>query len=156
MVSELDIRRCASEDARPSRGADCEIPHRLEMETKQFLQECGNLSPTNAFSNLESPKKTITTSGGLRLLQEVYCYFITHVVRYSLVMILVSESKPYFTLNVRSHIGWRGERSILYKSMKTSSQHTHLNTVRLTTIRNGFKRQPYIQRKQEKKQTKTI
>ena len=37
MVSELDTGRCASEDAGPLRGVDCEIPHRLERGTRQFL-----------------------------------------------------------------------------------------------------------------------
>ena len=37
MVSKLDIGWCASEDAEPPRGVDCEIPHRLERETKHFL-----------------------------------------------------------------------------------------------------------------------
>ena len=32
MVLELDIRRCASEDARLLRGMDCEIPCRMERE----------------------------------------------------------------------------------------------------------------------------
>ena len=33
MVSKPDIGRCASEDARPRRGVNCEIPHRLERGT---------------------------------------------------------------------------------------------------------------------------
>ena len=37
MVSESDTERCASEDARPSRGVDCEIPHWLERGTKHSL-----------------------------------------------------------------------------------------------------------------------
>ena len=37
MVSEPNIGRCASEDARSSRGVDCEIPHRLEKRTKHSL-----------------------------------------------------------------------------------------------------------------------
>ena len=53
MVSEPDTRRCASEEAEPCRGVDtrqcasdhvgprrgvdCEIPHRLERETKHSL-----------------------------------------------------------------------------------------------------------------------
>ena len=38
---------------------------------------------------------------------------------------------------MRSHIGWREEQNILYKSVETS---THFKTVRLTTIRHGPKR----------------
>ena len=34
MVSEPDTRWCVSEDARPPRGVDCEIPHRLEKGMK--------------------------------------------------------------------------------------------------------------------------
>ena len=37
MVSELGSERCASEDAGPSTGVDCEIPHRLERETKHYF-----------------------------------------------------------------------------------------------------------------------
>ena len=37
MVSEPDIGQCASEDAEPRRGVDCEIPHRLERRTKHSL-----------------------------------------------------------------------------------------------------------------------
>ena len=37
MVLESDTGRCASEDAGPSRGVDCEIPHRLERGTKHSL-----------------------------------------------------------------------------------------------------------------------
>ena len=37
MVSESDTGRCASEDAGPSMGLDCEIPHRLERGTKHSL-----------------------------------------------------------------------------------------------------------------------
>ena len=36
MVSELDIERCASEDAGPL-GVDCEISYRLERGTKHSL-----------------------------------------------------------------------------------------------------------------------
>ena len=31
---------------------------------------------------------------------------------------------------VRSHIGWRGKRNILYKGVKTSSKHTRFKTLR--------------------------
>ena len=37
MVLELDIGRCASEDAGVPRGVDYEIPHRLERGTKQSV-----------------------------------------------------------------------------------------------------------------------
>ena len=37
MVSEPDIWQCASEEARPRRGVDCEIPHRLGRRTKHSL-----------------------------------------------------------------------------------------------------------------------
>ena len=37
MVLEPDTRRCASEDAGPRRGVDCEIPHQLEREMKHSL-----------------------------------------------------------------------------------------------------------------------
>ena len=33
MVSKLDTRQCASENAGAQRGVDCEIPHRLEGGT---------------------------------------------------------------------------------------------------------------------------
>ena len=41
---------------------------------------------------------------------------------------------------MRSHIGWRGERNILYNGVETSSYHKHFKTTRLTTIHNGPKR----------------
>ena len=34
MISKPGFGWCASEDARPQRGVDCEIPHRLERGTK--------------------------------------------------------------------------------------------------------------------------
>ena len=34
MILESDTGRCASENAGPPRGVDCEISHRLERETK--------------------------------------------------------------------------------------------------------------------------
>ena len=37
MVSELDTRRCASEDVGPPRGVDCEIPHLLGRGMQHFL-----------------------------------------------------------------------------------------------------------------------
>ena len=37
MVSEPDTGRCASEDAGPLGGVDCEISHRLERGAKHFL-----------------------------------------------------------------------------------------------------------------------
>ena len=52
MVSEPDTGWCASEDAGPPRGVDCEISHRLEGGTKHSSQECGNLSLADA---LEKP-----------------------------------------------------------------------------------------------------
>ena len=41
---------------------------------------------------------------------------------------------------MRSHIGWRGERSIPYKGVETSPSRRVLKTMRLTAIRNGPKR----------------
>ena len=37
VVSKPDTGQRASEGAGPPRGVDCEIPHRLEMETKYYL-----------------------------------------------------------------------------------------------------------------------
>ena len=37
MVSKPDIGWCANEDAGPSRGVDCEIPHWLKRGTKHSL-----------------------------------------------------------------------------------------------------------------------
>ena len=37
MVSEPGSGRCVGEDASPQGGVDCEIPHRLERETKYSL-----------------------------------------------------------------------------------------------------------------------
>ena len=37
IVSELDTRRCVSEDAGSPRGVDCEISHRLKGGTKCSL-----------------------------------------------------------------------------------------------------------------------
>ena len=42
MVSELVTGWCASEDARPSRGVDCEISHRLEKGTIHFWKLLSN------------------------------------------------------------------------------------------------------------------
>ena len=51
----ITTERCVSEDAE-SRGVDCEIPHRLERETKHL-------------------KKTISASGELELFHQYYsCY----------------------------------------------------------------------------------
>ena len=36
-VLEPDTRQCASEDVRPPKGVDYEIPRRLERGTKHFL-----------------------------------------------------------------------------------------------------------------------
>ena len=46
IVSELDTERCASKDARPPRGVDCEILHRLEKETEPFLIRVWKPLPT--------------------------------------------------------------------------------------------------------------
>ena len=92
----VDTRRCASKVARPERGGlggptsigegnecqrgrwalkrvDCEISHRLGRRTKHSLQGCGNLSLIDAFyleakPERESPKRTVSASGGLGLL----------------------------------------------------------------------------------------
>ena len=37
MVSKPNTERCASEDVGPTRGVDCEIPHRLENGAKHSL-----------------------------------------------------------------------------------------------------------------------
>jgi len=37
MVSKLDTRRCANEDAGLPKGVDCKIPHRLKRGMKHFL-----------------------------------------------------------------------------------------------------------------------
>ena len=37
MVSEPGTEQCASEDAGPLKGVDCEITHRLERRTKHSL-----------------------------------------------------------------------------------------------------------------------
>ena len=37
MVSELDTKQCANEDAGSLREVNCEIPHRLERRTKHSL-----------------------------------------------------------------------------------------------------------------------
>ena len=86
------------------------------------------------FKNLEgkserkSPKKTIFVSGGLGLLQMVSESDIRRCVNEE------TESEGGWTRGgvpartfgpegrwiVRSHIGWGGEQSILYKSVKTS------------------------------------
>ena len=41
---------------------------------------------------------------------------------------------------MRSHVGWGGERNILYKSVKTSPIQMRFKTMRLTTICNELKR----------------
>ena len=57
---EVDNRQYASKDTESRDGVDCAIPHRLERGAEHSLLGCGNLS-------LASPKKTISTSGGLGL-----------------------------------------------------------------------------------------
>ena len=44
MVSEPNTRRCASENAGPPRGVNCEVSHRLKRGTKHSLQGCEILS----------------------------------------------------------------------------------------------------------------
>ena len=44
---------------------------------------------------------------------------------------------------VRSHIGWKGKRSIPYKGMEVSPKWACFETIRLMTIRNGQKRTIY-------------
>ena len=39
MVLELDTERCASEDTGPPREVNCEIPRRLERETKHSYKD---------------------------------------------------------------------------------------------------------------------
>ena len=41
---------------------------------------------------------------------------------------------------MRSHIGWRGERNILYKGVETSPLQMHFKIVRLAAICDGPKR----------------
>ena len=74
MVSELDNGWCANEDAGPSRGVDCEIPHQLERRTKHSLYGCGNFFLLTCFKTVRlmmirnEPKRTISASGELGLL----------------------------------------------------------------------------------------
>ena len=49
IISEPDTRQCASEDVRPLKGVNCEVPHRLERGMKHSLEMCGNLSLTYVF-----------------------------------------------------------------------------------------------------------
>ena len=57
MVSEPDIGRCASEDTRPSRKIDCEIPHRLERGTKHSYKDVETAPKQMCFKTLSrSPK----------------------------------------------------------------------------------------------------
>ena len=58
------------------------------------------------------PKRTISASGGLRLLQMVS--------ELGTEQCASKDAWPPRGWIVRSHIGWRGERSIPYKGMKTS------------------------------------
>ena len=49
IVLKPDTEWCAREDAWPSRGVDCEIPHWMKMRTKHSLEGCGNLSLIDVF-----------------------------------------------------------------------------------------------------------
>ena len=57
------------------------------------------------------PKKTISASGGLELLQMVS--------KPDTGRCASKDTVPQEEWIVRSHIGWRGEQSILYKGVKT-------------------------------------
>ena len=77
----------------------------------------------------ESPKRTISTSSGLRLLQMVSEPDTGQCANKDAGP-QRRERMPTRTLgskwgwNVRSHIGWRGEQNILYKGVETSSYQT--------------------------------
>ena len=79
MILVFDTGRCASEDAEPRRGVDCDIPHRLKKEMS-VSEDAGPRRGVNCeiphrlgrrMKNLEgkpereSPKRTIFASGGL-------------------------------------------------------------------------------------------
>ena len=57
-------------------------------------------------------KRTISVSGGLRLLQMISESATERCVN--------KNAGPLKRVDVRSHISWRGERNISYKGMKTS------------------------------------
>ena len=58
------------------------------------------------------PKRTISTSGGLGLLQMV--------LESDTGRCASEDARPPMGGFVRSHIGWRGEQNISYKGVKTS------------------------------------
>ena len=65
---------------------------------------------------------TISVSGGFRLLQMVLKPVIRRCAN--------EDVGPPQGWIVRSHIGWRGERSIPYKGVETSPDQTCLKTLR--------------------------
>ena len=75
MVSEPNARRCASKDARPPRGVDCEIPHQLERERSIPYKGVETSSLQARFKTVRltairnESKQTISISGGSGLLQ---------------------------------------------------------------------------------------
>ena len=77
------------------------------------------------------PKRTVFVSGGLGLLQMV--------LEPDTGLCASEDNGPQEGWIVRSHIDWRGERNISYKSVETSLYQTRLKTVRLTAICNGPK-----------------
>ena len=79
-------------------------------------------------------KWTISASGGLGLLQKAS--------KLDTERCTSEDAGPQEGWIVRSHIGWRGERNILYKGVewKTLPSRRVLKIVRLMTIRNGLKR----------------
>ena len=75
LVSEPDTKRCASEDAGPRRGVDCD-PTSVGKGNEAFFIKGVETSPQNThFKNLEvkpereNRKRTISASGGIGLLQ---------------------------------------------------------------------------------------
>ena len=77
MLSDPDTGWCASEDAGPLKGVDCEIPHRLERGTKHSITVWKPLPSKRVLKTLrgsrkgKSPKRIISASGGLGPLQMV-------------------------------------------------------------------------------------
>ena len=80
----------------------------------------------------ENPKRTISASGGFGLLQ-MESEPNTGRCAYK-------DAEPQRGWIVRSHLGWRGKRSILYKGVETSPEQTRFKDLEGKSRKKNLKR----------------
>ena len=113
------------------------LPSIRTRANKIFLVKVHKSLPNKRFKTMRLtaicnvPKQTISASSGFGALQIVPELDIERCAS--------EDARPPRRWIVRYHIGWRGERNILYKGVKTSPQYTCFKTMRMKAIRNGSK-----------------